>query len=57
MTIAGIIGYLAANGASIVAAVNGALGGLIGVCLLIPGDQPEKALQGIVDFLSKFSKK
>lgn len=31
--------------------------GLIGIFLLIPGDQPEKAMQAIVDFLKKFSVK
>lgn len=41
----------------IVAAVNAALISIIAVAALIPGDQPEKALQGIVDFLSQFSKK
>lgn len=32
------------------------LNALIGVCLLIPGDQPEKFLQQVVDFLKKFSR-
>jgi len=33
------------------------LTGLIGLSLMIPGDQPEKSLQSILDFLKKFSKK
>lgn len=33
------------------------LAGLIGICLIIPGEQPEKALQKALDFLKKFSKK
>ncbi len=33
------------------------LTGLIGISLMIPGDQPEKALQAILDFIKKFSKK
>lgn len=33
------------------------LNGLITVCLFIPGPEPEKFLQTIVDFLTKFSKK
>ncbi len=41
----------------IVSAVMGVMTAVIGIALLIPGDQPEKALQGVVDFLSKFSKK
>jgi hypothetical protein len=40
-----------------VAAVVGILTALIGLFMLIPGDQPEKALQGVVDFIEKFSKK
>jgi hypothetical protein len=33
------------------------LTGLIGISLLIPGEQPEKALQAVLDFIKKFSKK
>lgn len=33
-----------------------ALNTLIGIFMLIPGDQPEKFLQGVVDFLKKFSR-
>jgi hypothetical protein len=33
------------------------LTGLIGLFMLIPGDQPEKALQAVLDLLKKFSKK
>lgn len=33
------------------------LTGIIAVALLIPGPQPEKALQAVVDFLEKFSRK
>ena len=40
-----------------VAAVNAVLLSLIGFFLLVPGDQPEKFMQSIVDFLAKFSKK
>lgn len=39
------------------AAIVGVLTAVIGLCMLIPGDQPEKALQKVVDFLAKFSKK
>lgn len=31
--------------------------GVIGIAMIIPGEQPEKALQSVVDFLKKFSKK
>lgn len=33
------------------------LAAIIAVCLVIPGEQPEKFLQSAVDFLKKFSKK
>lgn len=35
----------------------GLLAAVIAIALVIPGEQPEKFLQSIVDFLSKFSKK
>lgn len=40
-----------------IAAINAVLVALIALFLLIPGEQPEKALQGVVDFIAKFSKK
>ncbi len=33
------------------------LSGCIGIALLIPGEQPEKALQQALDFIKKFSRK
>lgn len=30
---------------------------VIGLAMVIPGDQPEKALQKVVDVIAKFSKK
>jgi len=33
------------------------INGLIAVALLVPGEQPEKFLQAVVDFLSKLSLK
>lgn len=35
----------------------GVLTALITLFALIPGDQPEKALQGVVDWIKKFSNK
>lgn len=40
-----------------IGAVTALLGAVIAFFMLIPGEQPEKALQGILDFLAKFSKK
>lgn len=33
------------------------ISGIIGISLIIPGEQPEKFLQGALDFLKRFSKK
>lgn len=38
-------------------AVLAILTGVIAVSLIVPGDQPEKALRSVADFLSKFSRK
>jgi hypothetical protein len=46
-----------ASGPNFVTAFSAVLASLIALCLLIPGEQPEKFLQGVVDFLAKFSKK
>lgn len=51
------VAWMAANGAQLVSAIVAVLSAVIGIALLIPGDQPEKALQGVVDFIAKFSKK
>ena len=40
-----------------ISAITGLLTAVIGVCLMIPGEQPEKFLQGVVDFLKKISAK
>lgn len=38
-------------------AMMAALSSLIALSLLIPGEQPEKALQKALDFIKKFSRK
>jgi hypothetical protein len=38
-------------------AITALLGAVIAIAQLIPGDQPEKSLQAVLDFLSKFSRK
>lgn len=40
-----------------ITAIEALLIGIIAISLLVPGEQPEKALQGIVDFLANFSRK
>ena len=51
------IAYVVAHPYEILGAVNALIAGVIAVSLLVPGEQPEKALQGIADFLAKFSRK
>lgn len=41
----------------VASALVGILTGLIGIFMLVPGDEPERTLQKIVDVLAKFSKK
>jgi hypothetical protein len=45
------------NVGSYASAVDAVVLALIALFLLIPGDQPEKALRGVADFIEKFSKK
>ena len=52
-----LVQWIATEGPVIVSAVVGVLTALIGLCMLIPGEQPEKALQKIVDLIARFSKK
>lgn len=52
-----VVEFIVANYQAIISAIVALLSGVIAVCLLIPGDQPEKFLQSVVDFLSKFSRK
>lgn len=52
-----LLSYIAAHYMEIAAAISAVCAALIALFLMIPGEQPEKALQSVVDFLSKFSKK
>jgi len=56
-TVIKIGSFITNNYQSLITGLTGALTGIIAICMLIPGDQPEKFLQGIVDFISKFSSK
>lgn len=53
----GLIAFLAANWLQLLAALHALLLALVAFFLLIPGDQPEKAIKGVADFLEKFSVK
>lgn len=52
-----IVAWVLLNYQIVLSAILAILGGLITIFMLIPGEQPEKALQGLVDFLTKFSRK
>lgn len=38
-------------------AITALLGAVVAIAQLIPGDEPERSLQRVVDFLAKFSRK
>ena len=52
-----IIKTVLAEGPAYLTAAMGIITALIGFFMLIKGDQPEKFLQGVLDFIGKFSKK
>jgi len=56
-TLLNIINWLAANYQAVLSGIMAVLTGIIGICMLIPGPEPEATLQKIVDFIAKFSKK
>jgi hypothetical protein len=57
MGISEILAWIVTNGPGFLAAINAVLTAVIALCLLIPGEQPEKFLQSIVDLLKKVSRK
>lgn len=52
-----IVKMVVQYGPEIVSGVVAILSGVIAIAMIIPGEQPEKALKGVVAFLEKFSKK
>lgn len=56
-TIMSVVTWITTNFQPVVNSLIAMLSGLVAICLLIPGEQPEKFLQSVVDFLTKFSKK
>ena len=52
-----VLNYIVQNGQTLIDGSLLVLGGLIVIAMVIPGDQPEKALQSVVEFLKKFSRK
>ncbi len=49
--------FLLAHGPEIVSAIVAILSGIIAISLMIPGEQPEKALKKVVALLEKVSAK
>ena len=52
-----ILNNILNNWQSYLGAVSAVLVAAIAIASLIPGDQPEKSLQAVVDFLAQFSRK
>lgn len=52
-----VVQFCIANYQLVITSVVGILTGVIGIAMIVPGEQPEKALQGVVDVLAKLSKK
>jgi uncharacterized membrane protein len=52
-----IINNILTNWQSYLGALSAVLVAAIAVASLVPGDQPEKALQAVVDVISRFSRK
>jgi len=52
-----LIAFVPTNGPMILTNVIVILSAIIAIALVIPGEQPEKFLQRVLDFLKKWSKK
>ena len=52
-----LFGWVMANYQIYIGSIVGVCTALIALSLLIPGEQPEKFLTAVVDFLGKFSRK
>lgn len=49
--------WLVENYTTILTGLDAVLAGLISIFLVIPGPEPERTLQKVLDFIRKFSKK
>jgi hypothetical protein len=56
-TVLDIVNFIAANAGAIIAGVLGLFTSALAIALIVPGSQPDKFLQSVVDFISKFSRK
>lgn len=55
--IIGLVQYIMAHYLEIVGAISLAISGLLALAIMIPGEQPDKFLQSIVDLIGKVSRK
>ena len=56
-TVMMIATWILANYQAILAGLVATLSGVMAIAMVIPGEEPEKTLQKILDFISKWSKK
>jgi len=49
--------WLVLHGPDVVAAVVAMLSGIMGIAMLVPGDEPEATLKKVADWLAQFSRK
>jgi hypothetical protein len=52
-----LVSWIVSEGPTLLGALIAALTAIIALFMLIPGEQPEKALKKAVEFLSKYSRK
>lgn len=52
-----VLAFLAAHGLELVGGISLTLSGLYAIALLIPGDQPDKAIKALLDLTQKISLK
>ena len=57
MDVTSLISNIVSNWQSYLGVLTAVLGAAIAVATVIPGDEPEKTLQKIVDFISNISRK
>jgi hydrogenase maturation factor len=52
-----VVAFVIANHVVLIEGTLAVLTGVIAIAMVVPGEQPEKFLQGVVNFIKKFSKK
>lgn len=52
-----VLNWIVENYQAVISIAVGLLSSVVAIALLVPGDEPEKSLQKVVDFISKLSKK